>query len=412
MWATLGDIGTWQAGGTPSRSNKTYYGGSIPWLKTGDLNDGLITDIPESITEEAVANSSAKINPVGSVLIAMYGATIGKLGILTFPATTNQACCACIEYYAVIQSYLFYFLLSQRTTFISKGGGGAQPNISKEIIVNTTIPLPPLAEQQRIVTEIQRCFALINQIEQRKVDLQTTIKQLKNRTLDLAIHGKLVSQDPNDEPASKLLKRINPKAKITSDNEHYPYGWQYTILGEIFTHNTGKALNSSNKEGMMKSYLTTSNVHWDKFDFTVLKQMPYKENELDKCTVTKGDLLVCEGGDIGRSAIWNYDYDICIQNHIHKLRAKIDLCVAFYYYVLLYLKENNLIGGKGIGLLGLSSNALHKINVPLPPLAEQYRIVQKIEELFSILDNIPRFSAVHLQFYEDKCEWFLCSHVP
>lgn len=201
MWATLGDIGTWQAGGTPSRSNKTYYGGSIPWLKTGDLNDGLITDIPESITEEAVANSSAKINPVGSVLIAMYGATIGKLGILTFPATTNQACCACIEYYAVIQSYLFYFLLSQRTTFISKGGGGAQPNISKEIIVNTTIPLPPLAEQQRIVTEIQRCFALINQIEQRKVDLQTTIKQLKNRTLDLAIHGKLVSQDPNDEPA-------------------------------------------------------------------------------------------------------------------------------------------------------------------------------------------------------------------
>ncbi|MCE8936048.1 restriction endonuclease subunit S [Bacteroides ovatus] len=388
VWATLGDIGTWQAGGTPSRSNKTYYGGSIPWLKTGDLNDGLITDIPESITEEAVANSSAKINPVGSVLIAMYGATIGKLGILTFPATTNQACCACIEYYAVIQSYLFYFLLSQRTTFISKGGGGAQPNISKEIIVNTTIPLPPLAEQQRIVTEIQRCFALINQIEQGKVDLQTTIKQLKNRTLDLAIHGKLVSQDPNDEPASKLLKRINPKAKITSDNEHYPYGWQYTILGEIFTHNTGKALNSSNKEGMMKSYLTTSNVHWDKFDFTVLKQMPYKENELDKCTVTKGDLLVCEGGDIGRSAIWNYDYDICIQNHIHKLRAKIDLCVAFYYYVLLYLKENNLIGGKGIGLLGLSSNALHKINVPLPPLAEQYRIVQKIEELFSILDNI------------------------
>ena len=388
VWATLGDIGTWQAGGTPSRSNKTYYGGSIPWLKTGDLNDGLITDIPESITEEAVANSSAKINPAGSVLIAMYGATIGKLGILTFPATTNQACCACIEYHAVIQSYLFYFLLSQRTTFISKGGGGAQPNISKEIIVNTTIPLPPLDEQQRIVTEIQRCFALINQIEQGKVDLQTTIKQVKNRTLDLAIHGKLVSQDPNDEPASKLLKRINPKAKITSDNEHYPYGWQYTILGEIFTHNTGKALNSSNKEGIMKSYLTTSNVYWDKFDFTVLKQMPYKENELDKCTVTKGDLLVCEGGDIGRSAIWNYDYDICIQNHIHKLRAKIDLCVAFYYYVLLYLKENNLIGGKGIGLLGLSSNALHKINVPLPPLAEQHRIVQKIEELFSILDNI------------------------
>lgn len=105
----LGTIGIWQSGGTPSRSNKSYYGGNIPWLKTGDLNDGLITDIPESITEEAVLNSSAKINPTGSVLIAMYGATIGKLGILTFPATTNQACCACIEFNAIAQLYLFYF---------------------------------------------------------------------------------------------------------------------------------------------------------------------------------------------------------------------------------------------------------------------------------------------------------------
>ena len=118
--------------------------------------------------------------------------------------------------------------------------------------------------------------------------------------------------------------------------------------------------------------------------------MPFKEGELDKCTVTKGDLLVCEGGDIGRSAIWNFDYDICIQNHIHRLRPKIDLCVQFYYYTFAYLKENNLIGGKGIGLLGLSSNALHKIELPLPPLAEQQRIVQKIEELFSVLDNIQK----------------------
>ena len=138
----------------------------------------------------------------------------------------------------------------------------------------------------------------------------------------------------------------------------------------------------------MKYYLTTSNVYFNKFDFTVIKQMPFKECELDKCTVTKGDLLVCEGGDIGRSAIWNYDYDICIQNHIHRLRPKIDLCVPFYYYTLAYLKENNLIGGKGIGLLGLSSNALHKIEMPLPPLAEQQRIVQKIEALFSVLNNI------------------------
>ena len=232
VWTTLGNIGIWQSGGTPSRSNKSYYGGNIPWLKTGDLNDGLITNIPESITEEAVANSSAKINPTGSVLMAMYGATIGKLGILTFPATTNQACCACIEYYAITQYYLFYFLLSHRDIFIAKGGGGAQPNISKEIIVNTAIPLPPLPEQERIITEIERWFAFIDEIEQSKTDLQFVVKKAKSKILDWAIHGKLVSQDPNDEPASELLKRINPKAEITCDNAHYPKVWQKTILGD------------------------------------------------------------------------------------------------------------------------------------------------------------------------------------
>ena len=243
VWTTLGEVGTWQSGGTPSRSNKTYYGGNIPWLKTGDLNDGLISDIPESITEEAVANSSAKINPTGSVLIAMYGATIGKLGILTFPATTNQACCACIEFNAIIQLYLFYFLLSQRNEFIAKGGGGAQPNISKEIIVNTFIPLPPLSEQQHIVMEIEKWFALIDQIEQSKVNLQTIIKQTKSKILDLAIHGKLVPQDPNDEPAIELLKRINPDF-TPCDNGHYtqlPDGWCECRLENIVEYEQPQA---------------------------------------------------------------------------------------------------------------------------------------------------------------------------
>ena len=387
VWTTLSEVGTWQSGGTPSRSNKSYYGGNIPWLKTGDLNDGLISDIPESITEEAVANSSAKINPTGSVLIAMYGATIGKLGILTFPATTNQACCACIEYEVVNQMYLFYFLLSQRTAFIEKGGGGAQPNISKEIIVNTYIPLPPLSEQNRIVVEIKRWFAMIDQIEQGKSDLQIIIKQTKSKILDLAIHGKLVPQDSNDEPAIELLKCIHP-VFTPCDNGHYPVGWIDVILGDIFYHNTGKALNSSNKEGVLRNYLTTSNVYWNQFDLSLVKQMPFRDNELEKCTVQKGDLLVCEGGDVGRSAIWNFDYNICIQNHIHRLRPKGDLNVSFYYYVLRFLKKHNRIGGKGIGLLGLSSNELHKIGMPLPPRKEQDRIVLKIEELFSVLDNI------------------------
>ena len=262
-----------------------------------------------------------------------------------------------------------------------------QSNINAQKLSQLMIPIPPLKEQERIVVEVAKWISLIDTIKNSKEDLQTTIKQAKSKILNLAIHGKLVPQDPNDEPAIELLKRINPDF-TPCDKGHYPVGWIETILGELFSHNTGKALNSSNKEGIFKDYLTTSNVYWNKFDFTAIKQMPFKESELNKCTVTKGDLLVCEGGDIGRSAIWNYDYDICIQNHIHRLRPKIDLCVPFYYYTFAYLKENNLIGGKGIGLLGLSSNALHKIEMPLPPLAEQQRIVQKIEELFSVLDNI------------------------
>ena len=321
----------------------------------------------------------------------MYGATIGKVGILSFPATTNQACCACTDY-LVKKMYLFYFLLANREKFIAMGGGGAQPNISKEKIVSTLIPLPPKQEQSRIVEGIEHWLSLVDCIEKNKDNLQRTIKEAKSKVLDLAIHGKLVPQDPTDEPATELLKRINPKAEITSDNGHYqklPEGWCETQLGDIFNHNTGKALNSSNTEGTLKDYLTTSNVYWNSFDFSVIKKMLFKESELNKCQITKGDLLVCEGGDIGRAAIWDYDYDICIQNHLHRLRPKVNgLCVSFYYYVLYYLKINNMIGGKGIGLLGLSSNALHKLHVPFPSLNEQHRIVSKIEEIFTQLDAI------------------------
>lgn len=292
----------------------------------------------------------------------------------------------------------FYLYLFKSTWFISQGtkyfkGVVGQQRVNKAIFTELEVPLPSYGEQQRIVAEIEKWFAFIDIIESGKTDLQTTIKQTKSKILDLAIHGKLVPQDPNEEPASELLKRINPAAEITCDNGQYgkiPEGWCATILGELFEHNTGKALNSSNQEGIMRDYLTTSNVYWDTFDLSVVKQMLFKENELEKCTVVKGDLLVCEGGDVGRSAIWNQDYDICIQNHLHRLRPKAELSVRFYYHVLKYLKDNNMIGGKGIGLLGLSSKELHKLPFPLPPYNEQQRIVNKIEELFTLLDNIQK----------------------
>ena len=327
---------------------------------------------------------------LNDLLVVCKGAGVGKMAINNIGtahiARQIQAVRTCTNHINV--KYIKAVIRNNIESIISKANG-LIPGLKRELLLSLQIPLPPLAEQKRITAEIERWFTLIGQIEHGKADLQITIKQAKSKILDLAIRGKLVSQDPTDEPAIELLKRINPDF-IPCDNGHYPVGWIDVILGDIFYHNTGKALNSSNKEGVLRNYLTTSNVYWNQFDLSLVKQMPFRDNELEKYTVQKGDLLVCEGGDIGRSAIWNFDYNICIQNHIHRLRPKGDLNVSFYYYVLRFLKEHNRIGGKGIGLLGLSSNELHKIGMPLPPRKEQDRIVLKIEELFSVLDNIQK----------------------
>ena len=160
----LGAIGRWQSGGTPSRANSEYYVGDIPWLKIADLQDGYVKEYSEKISNEAICNSSAKINPEGSIALAMYG-SIGKLGILTFPAATNQAICVCSSFMGVDAKYLFFFLMSQRDDFVLKAGGGVQANISKEIIINHRIAIPPLPEQLRIVSKIENLFSLLNNIE-------------------------------------------------------------------------------------------------------------------------------------------------------------------------------------------------------------------------------------------------------
>ena len=330
-----------------------------------------------------------------TILVSING-TIGNIGTYNGEKVVLGKSACYFNISSLLHKVYFCYLLESDYFLkyaLNSATGSTIKNVPLKAINDFFVPLPPLAEQERIVCEIKRWFALIDQIEQGKVDLQATIKQAKSKILDLAIHGKLVPQHPNDEPASELLKRINPAAEITCDNGQYgkmPEGWCETILGELFEHNTGKALNSSNQGGIMRDYLTTSNVYWDTFDLSVVKQMLFKENELEKCTVVKGDLLVCEGGDVGRSAIWNLDYDICIQNHLHRLRPKAELSVRFYYHVLKYLKDNNMIGGKGIGLLGLSSKELHKLPFPFPPYNEQQRIVTKIEELFISLDNIQK----------------------
>ena len=237
-------------------------------------------------------------------------------------------------------------------------------------------------------------------------------KKLRQKILDLAIHGKLVPQDPNDEPASVLLERIKTekerlikegkikrakKSAKSSDTPHYgnvpfevPNGWVWCKLGDIFQHNNGKQKTSSNQNGKLLKYITTSNVYWGRFDLSEIKEMRFLESELAKCTAKRGDLLVCEGGDIGRAAIWDYDQIICFQNHLHRLRGFVPICTKYFLFSLMFCKIKGLIKGKGIGLMTLSANDLHNIPIPLPPLAEQQRIVTEVDRWFALIDQIEQ----------------------
>lgn len=424
-WCRLGHIGEWKAGATPSRKCLEYYdNGNIPWVKTGDLSDDYINEIPEYITKKALDETSVSLIPKDTILIAMYGATIGKLGITTCEVTTNQACCACCNLKEIDKFFLFYFLMQHKNKFISMGFGGAQPNISKEKIIQVLMPVPPFEEQSRIVDNVISIFRLVETIENKTDDLKVEIQLTKSKILDLAIRGKLVPQDPNDEPASVLLERIRTEkeelikqGKIKrdkkesvifrgEDNSYYevigsetanideeipfnlPDKWEWVRLGVLFSHNTGKTLNKKDTTGIKMTYITTSNLYWNRFELDSLKEMNFTESEIEKCTVQKGDLLVCEGGDIGRAAIWNYDNEIRIQNHIHKLRPFTEISILLYYYVFYYYKLTDRINGRGIGIQGLSSNQLHNIFLPLPPLNEQKRIADKVSQLFSLLDSI------------------------
>lgn len=164
----------------------------------------------------------------------------------------------------------------------------------------------------------------------------------------------------------------------------------WTSLGEIFLHNTGKALNASDHKGTSLSYITTSNLYWDRFELSGIKKMFFTEEEIEKCTVKKGDLLVCEGGDIGRAAIWSQNYDIRIQNHIHRLRGFGGINQRLFMFWLMFMKIEGMIGGKGIGLMGLSSRELDKMLMPLPPINEEKSIVDKIDTLFSAVDALDQ----------------------
>lgn len=299
-------------------------------------------------------------------------------------------------------------------------------------------PLAPLAVQNAIVEKLEQVLPLVDAYENallQKEELKNALPdKIKKAILQEAITGQLteswrksatikesgkqlldrIIEERNAKALAEweetLKKNVGGKATLPSfasktrakkpvpvvaseiDEEEIPFevpeSWCWCRIDDLFAHNSGKALNKSeNKVGTELEYITTSNLYWNYFELDNLKTMLFKDEEIEKCTVKKGDLLVCEGGEVGRSAIWNYDRTVCIQNHIHRLRAyDSKLNVLFYYHVMYLFKESKVIDNyaKGIGIKGLSSNALGSIIVPLPPLEEQEEIVKKLEELLPL----------------------------
>ena len=323
--------------------------------------------------------------------------------------------------------FLKHFLDSCNLPKMGLINGIAVPKLNQEHLNSILVPLPPLSEQEAIVAELSKYAPLLDEYQLAYSEIKllndSFPERLKKSILQEAVQGKLVPQDPSDEPAEALLERIRAEKQrlikegkikkdkhesviFRRDNSHYekldgverciddelpfeiPETWEWVRLGTVFQHNTGKALNAANRDGEKLTYITTSNLYWDRFVLDNLKTMPFTDSEVDKCTVQQGDLLVCEGGDIGRAAIWGSPEPMRIQNHIHRLRAYVPVCTRLFYYLFYLYKGAGWIGGKGIAIQGLSSNAIHNLLFPLPPLHEQERIVSAIDTALSIVQKL------------------------
>ena len=426
-WCRLGEIANWGSGATPNRNDPEYYkNGTVPWLKTGDLNDGIISIIPELITPKAVKETSVKLNPVGSVLIAMYGATIGKLGILGIEATTNQACCAGIVHNGIFNKYLFYYLMSQRDAFKRRGEGSGQPNISKEKIIETIFPLPPLNEQKRIVEKIEELLPYVEEYGKCEIELTTLNKNfpdaLKKSILQWAVQGKLIDQDPNDEPADILLEKIRAEkeklikeGKIKRDknaskiirrgNEFYekfpdgtetlltdlpfdiPDSWTWCRLGEVVPYGECNSIDSQNID---KDSWILDLEDIEKYTGKIIRKVTRKErlSNSAKHVFIKGNVLysklrpylnkvvIADNDGFCTSEILPLDFGPYIFNEY----AKLFLMTPFFV-------NYTISRSYGIKMPRLGTTEGKKALFILPPFTEQIRIVNKIKTLFLQIDN-------------------------
>ena len=406
-----------------------FYNEGIPFVTSKNLNNGKL-DFSDCkyITEEDHKKFSARsFVEDGDILFAMIG-SIGNPVMVKKEFDFSFKNMALFKRYSkenTDMKYIYHYLCHIQNELKEIATGGVQSFIGLSTFRELIFPLPPLSVQNAIVEKLEQVLPLVDAYENailQKEELKSALPdKVKKAILQEAITGQLTEAWRKSatikESGKQLLDRIigernakalaeweealkkNPRLKkpvpvVASeiDEEEIPFevpeSWCWCRIDDLFAHNSGKALNKSeNKVGTELEYITTSNLYWNYFELDNLKTMLFKDEEIEKCTVKKGDLLVCEGGEVGRSAIWNYDRTVCIQNHIHRLRAYDSrLNVLFYYHVMHLFKESKVIDNyaKGIGIKGLSSNALGSIIVPLPPLEEQEEIVKKLEELLPL----------------------------
>ena len=428
---------SWQWERWGNLSYSIQYGYNAPAEETGDIRMVRISDIQHGDVLWATVPfchiNESEIDTYllqkDDILFARTGGTVGKSFLVKdVPYPSIYAGYLIRTRYSNMLSaqYMKYFMECELYWEQLRNGtiATAQPNCNGKTLAKMILPIPPYNEQIRITDKLNQVLEQVRRYGESQDRLDKLNIQihdlLKKSILQEAIQGRLVAQDASDEPASILLQRIKEeKLRLVAegklkkkdvidstifrgdDNKYYeqigknliditgdipfdiPSNWVWTRIGYLFAHNNGKQLNKGNSVGTLMEYITTSNLYWDGFRLDNLKIMPFEESEIERCQAIKGDLLVCEGGDVGRSCIWTYDYPIMLQNHIHKLRAYLPLCTKYFFYIFYLYNLIGLIGGKGIGIQGFSAKALHNTIIPLPPLNEQERIVKKIEIVFN-----------------------------
>jgi type I restriction enzyme S subunit len=376
----LSEAAEWGSGGTPSRRNLDYYGGKIPWIKTGELGPRHITRTEETISDLGLANSSAKIFPEGSIAIAMYGATIGKVSILGVPAATNQACAVAAVNLGVCSPEFFYhYLCSQRDEFVKAGKGGAQPNVSQGLIKDWPIPLAPLNEQRRIAAKLDTTLAAVEACRQRLDGVAAILKRFRQAVLTAATSGELTREWREERGLADF--------------------WKTKVLSEIADSRLGKMLDQRKNTGQLTPYLRNINVRWFSFDLEDIQEIRLADTEIIDLDVRFGDLLVCEGGEPGRCAVWRgEDSKYTFQKALHRVRTSKHLLADYLSFCL----SNSANNGKleqlftGSTIKHLTGASLKKLQILLPSREEQEEIVDRVESLYSLADQLEaRLTAAH-----------------